>query len=178
MRDRAWLRGVITLAILGALAGAMIASPVGAAFNPTKKQIKKIARKQAAAVFDASIGPAIDGKQQACANGSVLAYALVDGHSLDGTFSSDNVDPQFNCAGAPIDARVVVDPGVYEVRIPGITTPSLSDRIVAQVSDADDNTNFVSYESSPGTDFIEVSIWTFEGNPIDDEFSIAVYNDP
>ena len=45
MRDRRWLRGAITLGVLSALAGAMISSPVGAVFSPTKKKIKQIAGK-------------------------------------------------------------------------------------------------------------------------------------
>jgi hypothetical protein len=54
---------VVTLAVVGAMAAAIIASPVGAAFNPTKKKIKSIAAAQANKVFDAEIGPATSGLQ-------------------------------------------------------------------------------------------------------------------
>jgi hypothetical protein len=41
-----YVRGAVTLAVLALLAGALVASPVGAVFTPTKTTIKKIAKKQ------------------------------------------------------------------------------------------------------------------------------------
>jgi hypothetical protein len=54
---RTW-RGVLTLALVGGLSAALIVSPVGAAFNPTRAKIKKIAKKEATKVFNEKIGPA------------------------------------------------------------------------------------------------------------------------
>jgi hypothetical protein len=49
-----WIRGAVTLTVVGGLAAAMIASPVGAALS--KKTVKKIATKVANQVFDSKIG--------------------------------------------------------------------------------------------------------------------------
>jgi hypothetical protein len=57
-RNRTLTRGAVVLAVLGLTAGALIAGPAGAAFNPTRAKIKKIANKQATKVFDSKIGPA------------------------------------------------------------------------------------------------------------------------
>jgi hypothetical protein len=63
---RSWIRGGITLAILGGLLAATLMSPVGAAFNATKKKVRKISATQANKVVDAensivhfSVGDAI-----------------------------------------------------------------------------------------------------------------------
>lgn len=59
MSKRASLvRGVVALAVLGALAGAMIVSPVGAAAPLTKAKVRKIAKKEATKVFNSKIGGA------------------------------------------------------------------------------------------------------------------------
>ena len=55
------IRGSIVLAVLAALAAGLLTSPVGAAFTPTKKKIKTIARKQANKVFDSKV-PGLDGR--------------------------------------------------------------------------------------------------------------------
>lgn len=47
-----WIRGVVTLGILGTIMAGLLISPVGAAFNPTKANIKKIARKEAKKVLN------------------------------------------------------------------------------------------------------------------------------
>jgi hypothetical protein len=57
-RRASLMRGVVALAILGALAGAMIVSPVGAAAPLTKAKVKKIAKKEATKVFNSKIGTA------------------------------------------------------------------------------------------------------------------------
>ena len=54
MSKRVWARGAITLALIGGLAAALIASPVGAANPVTKAKAKNIAKKQ----FNKLIGPA------------------------------------------------------------------------------------------------------------------------
>jgi hypothetical protein len=63
MSKRASLvRGLVALAVLGALASAMIVAPAGAhvtrKFGHLKKHINQIATKQANQVFDSKIGPA------------------------------------------------------------------------------------------------------------------------
>jgi hypothetical protein len=49
-----WIRGVLTLGILSALAAGLLLSPAGAAAPLTKAKVKKIATK----VFNNNIGPA------------------------------------------------------------------------------------------------------------------------
>jgi hypothetical protein len=72
------VRGLVALAVLGALAGAMIVSPVGAAAPLTKAKVKKIATKIATKtannVFDSKIGPATAPFQAK----SDLLFAVVD----------------------------------------------------------------------------------------------------
>jgi phage baseplate assembly protein gpV len=46
------IRGIVTLALLGVLAGALVVSPVGAAPPLTKAKVKKIAKKEATEVFE------------------------------------------------------------------------------------------------------------------------------
>jgi hypothetical protein len=45
MLRKTWIRGVLTLGLLGAVAAAMVVSPVGAAAPVTKAKVKKIANK-------------------------------------------------------------------------------------------------------------------------------------
>jgi hypothetical protein len=53
-----WIRGVITLGILSALAAGLMLSPVSAAAPLTKAKVKKIAKQQANKVFNSKIGSA------------------------------------------------------------------------------------------------------------------------
>jgi hypothetical protein len=52
-----WIRGILTLGILGALAGSLLLSPAGAAAPVTKKKVKKIATKVANNVVNAKALP-------------------------------------------------------------------------------------------------------------------------
>jgi len=124
-KGRLWFRGALTLALVGGLAAALVTSPVGAAFTPTKAKIKKIAKKEATKVFNGKIGGAIGGKQDKCAEGTVIAYALINVDTVTTSttaFSTTGVSPQFNCAGGPVEARYNSDSGEYNIRIPGVTT--------------------------------------------------------
>lgn len=58
MEKRAWARGAITLALIGGLAAALIASPVVAFEKGDKKKVRRIATKKATKVFNNLIGPA------------------------------------------------------------------------------------------------------------------------
>lgn len=180
MQRHTWVRGMVTLAVIGGLAGALVASPVGAAFTPTKAKIKKIAKKEATKVFNSLIGSAIANKQDVCANGTVFAFATIDGDLVTGPgFSTTGVLRQFNCAGGPIE---VEDNGTgdYDVRIPGITTPAPAgeDLIAASVDVAEDTGYIASYESDAAEDFIRVVIIDWNGADQDDEFSIVIFNKP
>ena len=72
------VRGLVALAVLGALASAMIVAPAGAhvtgKFGHLKKHINQIAKKQANQVFDSKIGPATAPFQAK----SDLLFAVVD----------------------------------------------------------------------------------------------------
>jgi hypothetical protein len=64
-KRRGWLRPVLAIGVLGALTGALLASPVSADFQPAheKKHVKKIAtkiaRKQARTIVQTTVGPTI-----------------------------------------------------------------------------------------------------------------------
>ena len=77
-RRTSLVRGIVALAVLGALASAMIVAPAGAhvtgKFGHLKKHINKIATKQANQVFDSKIGPATAPFQLE----SDLLFAVVD----------------------------------------------------------------------------------------------------
>lgn len=53
MQNRTWLRGAVTLGVMGALAAGLLLSPAGAAAPLTKAKAKKIAKKEANKVVDA-----------------------------------------------------------------------------------------------------------------------------
>jgi hypothetical protein len=170
-------RGVLTLALVGGLATALVVSPVGAAFNPTKAKIKKIAKKQATQVFNQKIGPATSGFQPKCSDGSVIAYALINVDAVisaatTGGFATTGVSPQFNCAGGPIEARFNTDTTLYDIRIPGVTTGAGGGSgTVAHLefvnTDCDigfavctSATNFMtSYGTDPGHEFLAAGIF-------------------
>jgi hypothetical protein len=174
-----WLRGAVSLAVLVGLGAALVASPAGAHFlHPSKAQVKKVAKKQATKVFNSLFPSASTGLQAKCANGTVLAYALID-DAPGAAFSTSGVLRSFNCAGGPIEARTS-GMGLYEVRIPGITTPSIptTDSIAATLTVAEDTDDFAAYDSTAGDDFISVEITDDAGTNTNDEFSIAVYNKP
>ena len=60
-----WLRPALVLGVLGVVAAALVASPVGAHFNPKdeKKHVKKIARriakKEATTIVQTTVGPTV-----------------------------------------------------------------------------------------------------------------------
>jgi hypothetical protein len=64
-RLRGWTRPALVLGVLGVVATALVASPVGAHFNPPdeKKHVKKIARriarKEARTIVQTTVGPTI-----------------------------------------------------------------------------------------------------------------------
>jgi hypothetical protein len=58
LKGKPWIRGAVTLAIIGGLAAALIATPALSLTSKDKKQVKKIANKQANQVFDSKIGSA------------------------------------------------------------------------------------------------------------------------
>ena len=78
-----WRRGAIALGIIGALTAGALISPVGAAFTPTKKKIKKIAAKQVAQ----------KGKQLFYSQGDILALADTDDAGQPTTATSQT-DPR------------------------------------------------------------------------------------
>jgi hypothetical protein len=183
-----WFRGGVTLTVLVGLAGALIATPAISLTSQDKKQVKKIAKKQATKVFnskfqgafDAAIAPIEDANQDKCVEGAVLAFATIDGDEVTGPgFSSTGVLRQFNCAGGGI---TVEDNGTgnYDVRIPGVTSPAPTDagRIAASVTVADVDGNFGSYQSNATQDFINVETFDAGGGNFDDEFSIVIFNKP
>jgi hypothetical protein len=61
-KGKLWLRGVVTLGLVGAVAAGMVVAPAGAhltnKFGHLKKHINQIAKKQANQVFDSKIGSA------------------------------------------------------------------------------------------------------------------------
>lgn len=65
---REWRRGAVALGVIGALTAGALIAPVGAAFTPTKKKIKKIAAKQVVQ----------KGKQLFYSKGDILALADTD----------------------------------------------------------------------------------------------------
>lgn len=125
VRNRTLTRGAVVLAALGLVAGALIAGPAGAAFNPTKAKIKKIAKKEATKVFNGAIGGAIAGKQDKCQPGSVLAFASVDVSAVTtGTnYTSDGLTARYNCKD-PAQANTITIrnlTGFFRIRFAGIS---------------------------------------------------------
>jgi hypothetical protein len=170
--DRSRLgRGLAILAV-AALAVAVV-SPAFSAATLTKAKVKQIARKQATKVFNTKS----TGLQAKCTDGTVLAWALVD--ELPGpVFSTEQVIRSFNCMGGPIEVRFT---GFYQVRVPGITTPSIqaNESLAASVTVAEDTDNYASYLALGGDDFISVRITDGDTtNPTQSEFTIAIYNVP
>jgi hypothetical protein len=111
------VRGLVALAVLGALAGAMIVSPVGAAAPLTKAKVKKIATKVANNVFNSKIGTAkagdadkLDGLDSAAfqqtgnlmfavvTNAGSATAALVRGRGATGAAAFFVTDVTFNRA--------------------------------------------------------------------------------
>ncbi|MGH2661299.1 MAG: hypothetical protein ACRDH8_00545 [Actinomycetota bacterium] len=189
-KGRPWLRAVVALAVLGALTIAVIASPVGAAKKGvTRRKAKTIATNtfntlfpaSFNSMFPASFNSAISGanKQDSCANGTVLASLYIQNLDLAADFSTSGVTHSFNCAGSAIEARRN-SIGDYDVRVPGITTPALtqSDSIVATLSVGNDEARYATYESTDGNDYIEVNVFDGTGAPVDDEVALAFYNRP
>lgn len=131
MTRRAWARGAITLALIGGLTAALIASPVGAAKKAvTKKKVKNISTNIFNSLFPASfnsaIGAAIATKQNTCQPGTVLAWAYVDADvAFPATYTTTGVSPQFNCAGGPVEVRRESE-GEYWVRVPGLSNTAAS----------------------------------------------------
>jgi hypothetical protein len=162
------LRGAVTLALLGLLAGALIISPVGAAAPLTKAKVKKIATK----VFNRKIGPATEDLQAACASGAVIAWAMLDIDAVGANYSSAPASPQFNCAGGPIEVRDDPDfaDGFTNVRVPGVTTGAGGSANVA-----------ASVTSSFGLIFPNPlplpAMGTYHGDAGFDHITVALYND-
>ncbi len=135
MTKRAWVRGALTLALIGGLTAALIAAPVGAAKKAvTKKRVKNISTN----IFNSLIPAAIAGKQNTCQPGSVLAWAYVDASgTFSSTYTTTGVSPQFNCAGGPVEVLRTAA-GLYRVRIPGLSNGAAANaQFVASVEPSD-----------------------------------------
>jgi hypothetical protein len=125
VRNRTLTRGAVVLAALGLVAGALIAGPAGAAFNPTKAKIKKIAKKEATKVFNGAIGAAIAGKQDKCQPGSVLGFVSVDASAVTtgATYTADGLTARYNCKD-PAQANTITARnvgGFFRIRFAGVT---------------------------------------------------------
>jgi len=119
--DSTPVRGWLTLALMGAIAAALVASPVDARSGLNRKKVRKIATR----VFERRIGPATAALQPRCADGAVLAHAFVaSSPSFPNTYTSDPglVQNAFNCRSAIDEVQVRrFGTGMYAVSIPGLT---------------------------------------------------------
>lgn len=156
------VRGVVALAVLGALTGAMIVSPVGAAGDLTKKQVKKIATK----VFNAKIGAAsvanadnLDGQDSsAFLRKSQVAWAVVN---AAGTL----------IRGAGANSAGNLGTGNYEV----IFAQDVSQcAYQATVSDSTVGAEIGAEPRTGNLNGVFVTTWSSAGAPADKPFHLVV----
>jgi hypothetical protein len=131
----------LAILLVGLLMGSVMLSPVGAHIkNFNHLKTKHFYTKKAANAEFVNIGEAAPNAtnaanadkldtldstafQQKCKDGSVLAYARVEGSAtFSSTFTADPavINPAYNCTGGNVQVKREF-PGAYEVLLPGIS---------------------------------------------------------
>jgi hypothetical protein len=176
---KTWIRGAVTLGILGAFAAAMIVSPAGAHVTRKLKHLYKHLDPRyvnvGETVANATNADKLDNLdssafQQKCTDGAVLAYALVDGNGAatsNTTFSTNGVTQSFNCKGGPIEVRWN-GTGDYSLRIPGVTTVNPTTGVYLFQSADDHNDGIVNIDTHASDDYIEVDTFNASDGVDDD----------
>ena len=176
-------RAAAILGIALTTAAALAVAPVGA---QGEDRLSKKERKKVSKLIDKRLGPALASEQDACQNGAVFAYAVIDGEdvSIAPEFSTSGIRSQFNCRGGNIEASWHGS-GIYRVRIPGLTTPTITEdhglALVGTVGSqpASIENGFLSFEATAGNDYVDVeTVFPDSGGEADAVFTIAALNDP